>query len=480
MRFGGRQNADSESFGEMARLAQSPGTEKADLVRGAVQALLAASDVDRAGVWIDEGEIDSRSPRGWPVLRGLVSDRSGEDAPSDWARLSLEALPSLEPLITGRSIQQDLDGTRDQLMLGALLELQRAVWAPVGARGQFRGVVLAGTRRKRGQLPLAQVEAISAELSLAIELEEERRLARQRQADINATSRLLSELTSSGPIDSIFTRLVDGCTETAPAGDGLGAIFAILRIRSEFISNVAPSARQPVSQRNGRWSIASSSAGRNGATPCWQSGDAAWLHAMDRSPLVSIWQRAADARNTIVVGSGSGLPWPRADVSRILAVPLFASREPVGTLVAGLRSGPATQRDVERLEFRGELAAAALAQRQSAAALVLERKRQQAIVESDSSAKIILESGGRLGAMSSGAQELLGRSASEKSTSEKSESARPATIHGIVSSAGSAEGRSMASARPIVAPKLSRSQRRSTGSALTHRRDSPASSDSVR
>jgi signal transduction histidine kinase/CheY-like chemotaxis protein len=424
MRFGGRQNADSESFGEMARLAQSPGTEKADLVRGAVQSLLAAPEVDRAGVWIDEGDIDTRSPRGLSVFRGVVADRGGEGAPSEWARLSLEALPSLEPLASGRTIQQDLDGTSDQLMLGALLELQRAVWAPIEARGQLRGVVLAGTRRKRGLLPLARVEAVSAELALAIELEEERRLARQRQADISATSRLLSELTSSGPIDSIFTRLVDGCTETAPGGDGLGAVFAILRIRSEFISNVAPSARQPVSQRNGRWSIASSSAGRNGATPCWQSGDAAWLHAMDRSPLVSIWVRAADARNTIVVGSGSGLPWPRADVSRILAVPLFASREPVGTLVAGLRSGPATQRDVERLELRGELAAAALAQRQSAAALVLERKRQRAIVESDSSAKIILEADGRLGSISGGAKELLGRSASDASLPEQADGSR--------------------------------------------------------
>src|SRR5579862_4219343 len=146
MRFGNRENGGTGSLAEMARLAQSPGTEKADLVRAAVQALLAVSEVDRAGVWIDEGEIDSRSPRGWAVFRGVVSDRSGDDAPSDWARLSLEALPSLEPLTNGRTIQQDLDGTPDQLMLGALLELRRAVWAPIGARGQIRGVVLAGTR----------------------------------------------------------------------------------------------------------------------------------------------------------------------------------------------------------------------------------------------------------------------------------------------------------------------------------------------
>jgi hypothetical protein len=201
MNFGTRRTSNSESPGEVARLAQSPGIDRADLVRGAVQALLAAPEVDRAGIWIDEGEIDSRSPRGWAVLRGVVSDRNGDDAPLDWARLSLEALPALEPLVRGSIIEQDLDGTPDQLMLGALLELRRAVWAPVESRGQLRGVILAGTRRKRGGLPLAYVEAISAELALAIELEEERRLARQRQADMNATGRLLEELSSCGPVD---------------------------------------------------------------------------------------------------------------------------------------------------------------------------------------------------------------------------------------------------------------------------------------
>jgi hypothetical protein len=119
-------------------------------------------------------------------------------------------------------------------MLGALLELQRAVWAPVVSRGRLRGVLLAGTRRKHGVLPLARVEAVSVELALALELEEERRLARQRQADLTVVNRLLAELASSGAVDSIFTRLVDGCTETAPGGDGLGAVFAILRTQPAF------------------------------------------------------------------------------------------------------------------------------------------------------------------------------------------------------------------------------------------------------
>ncbi|HEY4907608.1 MAG TPA: ATP-binding protein [Candidatus Acidoferrum sp.] len=398
----------------MARLAQSPGTEKADLIRGAVQALLAASEVDRAGVWIDAGEIDAGSSRAWSVLRGQVSDRSGDDAPSDWARLSLEALPSLEPLTNGRTIQQDLDGTPDQLMLGVLLELHRAVWVPVAARGQLRGVVLAGTRRKRGMLPLARVEAVSAELALAIELEEERRLARQRQSDTNAMGRWLSELASSGPIDSTFTRLVDACTETVPGGDGLGAVFAILRTPAEADLESATPMHQAL------WSGACSGT-RSHATRCWKSGDAAWVHAMDSSPLASIWQRAEAARDPIIFTSSSGLPWPRADVARIVAIPLVASREPVGTLIAGLRHVPTAYRDVERLELCAQLAASALAYRRCASSLSLERKRQRAILDTDPVPKIVIEAGGRICALSRGARDLLGQDTFDAGSGEQAD-----------------------------------------------------------
>ena len=419
MRFG-RKNAESPGAGEVARLAQLPGTDKTDLVRGAVQSLLAGSDVDRAGVWIDDGESEGRSPRGLAIFRGLVSERDGDGTPAEWTRLSLEGLASLEPLVGGRVVEQVLDGMADQLMLGALLELQRAVWAPVGARGRLRGVILAGTRRKHGTLPLARIETVSAELALAIELEEERRLSRQRRADLNATSRLLAELAVSGPIDPIFTRLVDGCTETAPSGDGLGAVFAILRTR---VDSNALFDRLPhhVGVSAGHSSFASKYDARRRVAPSWQSGDAGWLHAIESSALANIWQRASDARDTLVITSGSGLPWPRADVARIVAIPLLVSREPVGTLLAGFRPGPMAHDSVERLELRGVVAATALSHRQCLVALSLERKRQRAILQSDATARILIETDGRLGLVSGGALELLGQSASKADAADQSD-----------------------------------------------------------
>jgi hypothetical protein len=117
MNFGSRESSNTESHGEVARLALLPGTDKPDLVQGAVKALLGAAEVDRAGAWMDEGEFDSGSPRGLPIFRGLVSERGGEDTPSEWGRLSLEALPWLDLLSNQRAVHQELDGTSEQLML---------------------------------------------------------------------------------------------------------------------------------------------------------------------------------------------------------------------------------------------------------------------------------------------------------------------------------------------------------------------------
>src|SRR5262249_2382261 len=149
------------------------------------------------------------------------------------------------------------------------------------------------------------------------------------------------------------------------------------------------------------------------------------------SALANIWQRAEDARDTIVIGNSSGLPWPRADVARIVAIPLFVSRKSVGTLLAGLRPESAVHGGVERLELRADLAAAALAQRQQTAALSLERKRQLAFLDNDSAAKIVIENGGRIGALSRGAQELLGQAISETSLARQIDTSQTQKFAGL-------------------------------------------------
>ena len=249
-------------------------------------------------------------------------------------------------------------------------------------------------------------------MALAVELEEERHLAQQRQADLSVTSRLLADLAKCGPVDPIFTRLIDSCTEVAPGGDGLGANFALLRtwqISSAASGRAAPSDTISPTERlssNGHST-------RQRLLPdqlacCWKSGESAWLHAIDRPPLASIWQRAEEARDTLVIAGAAGAGWPHGDVARLVAIPLHACSERVGVLIAGLRQESAVSRSLERLELRAELAATALALRLRSSEVAFERARQRAILQSDSSAIIVLETGGQIGALSRGAQQLLG------------------------------------------------------------------------
>ncbi len=76
---------------------------------------------------------------------------------------------------------------------------------------------------------------------------------------------------------------------------------------------------------------------------------------------------------------------------------------------------------VERLELRGVVAATALSHRQCLVALSLERKRQRAILQSDATARILIETDGRLGLVSGGALELLGQSASKADAADQSD-----------------------------------------------------------
>jgi signal transduction histidine kinase/ActR/RegA family two-component response regulator len=418
MKFNGRHNGPRVASGGVARLAQSPGMTTVELIKAALQTLLGGSEADRVGVWIDDGESGSHPGRGSSSLRGLVAERNGDSTPSDWERLSLEALSPLDPLHNGKTVEQELDGASDQLILGALLELRRAVWAPIGSHGRLRGVVLAGLRGKHGALPVALVESVSAELALAVELEEERRLASQRQADLAVTSRLLADLAKWGPVDAVFTRLVDSCTETAPGGDGLGAVFAALHTKPDSFGQ---SMRRDLSPHDRGFSLANHAGGSvHGSRPpherltsCWQSGDAAWLHAIDNPPLAGVWRRAEEACDTLVIGSSAGVAWPRGDVARLVAIPLRGSNELLGVLVAGLRRDSVVSKGVERLALRAELAASALALRRRTGEVVFERARQRALLQNDRAATIILEDAGRIGPLSFGAQQLLGEPTGE-------------------------------------------------------------------
>ena len=140
----------------------------------------------------------------------------------------------MELLSAGKSVEQELDGAPDRPILGALVDLRRALWVPIEQSANVcAACCLPGMRKKtRGASAASCWSQVAAELALAMELDEERRRALRRAArDLRGNTRFLDALANSGPTDAVLTRLVESCTDAGTEGAGLGAVFAMLRGR---------------------------------------------------------------------------------------------------------------------------------------------------------------------------------------------------------------------------------------------------------
>ena len=136
-------------------------------------------------------------------FHGLVWDRENAETPKEWTNLSVEPPLPEELLFRGKSVEQDLEDTPDQPIIGALVELRRALWIPIEREAQLKGVILAGTKRKQLVFSRARAESIAAELALALGIEEEQRNAGLRSAvarEVCPTAKAASEArTSASP-----------------------------------------------------------------------------------------------------------------------------------------------------------------------------------------------------------------------------------------------------------------------------------------
>jgi signal transduction histidine kinase/CheY-like chemotaxis protein len=390
--------------------AAAAGVGRQELVTEAVRVLLTSRNVDRAGVWIDSSE---NAPGNSLGFRGTVGDALGEQTPAEWARLSPEAPVPHQRLNGGETVEQELDDAPERPVIGALMEMRRALWVPVKNGDTLRGIVFAGTRTKRAALPRPLLESVAAELELALELEEERRLARERHADIRTARELLS---ASGATDAILAGLVESCTETGDGGTG--AVFAV----------IAQLRCPPGANRGSVIPGLGSAAGEDRVTRgqhqkasellqfFWWSGDAQWTRAVESEPLAAIWRRALEARRTI--RSEAGVSSAQGGVACVVAIPLVAAGETLGVLVAGLRPGFASQASLERLEFRAALATSVVVRRKRNAEAKRQAAWQQALQQASREALILLDAGGEIVGLSAGARRLLGQAEKENPDEE--------------------------------------------------------------
>jgi len=134
--------------------------------------------------------------------------------------------------------------------------------------GHLRGVLFAGQRKKQAHLPRALLESVAAELALALELEDERRLARERQQDSQCVRTVLAALAGPNSMGDILTDILQDCTRQGANESGPAAIFAAVG---------RPLGAREIREIKDRSPIANQ-------TMCfaWVSGDAAWGRALGK------------------------------------------------------------------------------------------------------------------------------------------------------------------------------------------------------
>jgi signal transduction histidine kinase/CheY-like chemotaxis protein len=356
-----RQEQETETLG-VARAALQ-GRVGQGLLKEAIRTLLASGQADRVAVWVeitDYDIADSSQPRSF---RGIVAEKDGEATPAEWSRLSPQPPLPAELLVSMRTVEQDVDDLPDDPLIGALIEMRRALWVPVQVHTQLRGVLFAGARKKQAHLPRTLLESVAAELALAMELEDERRLARERHHD---SRRILAALAGSQSPNSILAGIVKDCTHKGNHEGEASAVFAAIgrlvdasKTRKSSIHSPAQSMRF-----------------------AWQSGAAAWIRTLESEELSAVWRRALECHS--VAGSEPGIASPSGEIARVIAWPVEVAGETLGALVAGVRRNSASLRALERLELSAALAGPALFQlKRGEEAAERELRRKELVAELD-------------------------------------------------------------------------------------------------
>jgi signal transduction histidine kinase/AmiR/NasT family two-component response regulator len=390
MRIFGRVPKQTSAGPNLLRLLAS-GARPPELVHEAVRVLLAETEADRAGVWMEWAEGVIEEETNTPMFRGFVMERSGDATPAEWKKLSMEA-PLIREVISRREVMLlQLDGSLDGLSMGALLELRGVVCAAVQTEGRMRGIVLAGTRNKQVTLDKMMVERVATELAIVAQVEDERRRARERQEDAMTARRILEQFGSGESAEAVLAALAENCTNASKAENGPSAIFAVIGETSSPQQRDGPPSEDVEQERIPPRIQAS-----------WRSGDGSWTNAIDRDPLLGLWRRALESRRVAGGEPESGV----REVGRMVAFPLEGGGEPIGVLIAGMSASHTSLATLERLELRAALAAQALLQRKRNREAEQQRKWEKALLEGTEDALFLLDAHGRIQKLSQKARSL--------------------------------------------------------------------------
>jgi len=357
-------------------------------VRAALLDLQTEPGAERFGVWLEPPAGDETVPASQVVFRGEVRERGEGKRPGHWTSLSVELPLPLDLLSVGKTAELKLQGELRHPLLGPTLGMRHLLWVPVFGRNLLRGLILLAAEDAGSALPRVLAEDVAAELALALEAEEQTRLAEERKADLELTSRVHTLLAENADPDRILAELAETCTRGDGPG-GVGAVFALIGERRIGLAVAAPSGARAEERLRIRA----------------LSGDPAWGHSVEQGPLEMFWRQAVETLQ--VTGAEPGaLPLART-IARVVAIPLTSEGAARGVLLAGLPRGRTSLESLGRLERRALLAAQVLQQ--------LERRSERAraetwglaLLESSDHPVLLLDRGGFLKALSRGARKVL-------------------------------------------------------------------------
>jgi GAF domain-containing protein len=353
-----------------------------------MRTLLAGGRADRVGAWIESFEDSSADDGQIHGFRGAVAERDGDATPAEWSRL-FPGPPLPEELLLGlRTVEQDLAEPPEQTMIGTLIEMRRALWVPLVTRGHLRGVLFAGQRRRQSSLPRMLFESVAVELALALDLEDERRLGRDRHNDLQCVRSVLAAQANAESMGDILSAVVQDCTRKAAGESDAAAIFAAI---GRPLDSCGKDSLQPT----------------RSMCFAWVSGDPAWARALENEPLNALWRRALESNRIAGIQPQGARKYD--EVARVVAFPLHAAGETFGVMVAGLRQGYASLEAVQRLELRAMLATSTLLRQKRKEEATEQQRRQQVLLAAVGAAAIVVRPDGIMSPLNKRSACLVGR-----------------------------------------------------------------------
>jgi PAS domain S-box-containing protein len=363
--------------------AAARGEPVAALLELAARSLLAASNAQRAGVWLlREFERDA----GGGAARGHVVDCSGIPPPAEWNRLDLPApllgtlLRSKEPLIvaTDRGAPNSAESFP---AAGPYAGAKRVVWIPLRAQDTALGLGMVADSRSRTLANAFAVRAIAEELSLALALRQERVRRAAADAEIEARARIQNMIHRGAAADTILGEIAQAVERAAGA---------------EFVA--IGRSGSPV-----------------GASAGW-AGAPSWRVLLMQEPVRQLWVTALE-EGRMVEAEAETLRWRRRDrasqpepaenpengVARLIALPLAASGAPLGVLMAGLGTPALSNEIVAHLESYAALATMALDREASAGHTSILTAAVSHWLETTPERLLLLDASGRIAQASSAA-----------------------------------------------------------------------------